>query len=117
MAKNLNYFEQVMTFDELEKEIIRNGKQDDVGSLSGRIGLSNAATKYKPFLYLHFENNAAKTNHLQFKLINPTTAEDLFVSEIKLDYLWAGVSDQNAYNPLFNSLLEYIQANSKTYNK
>jgi hypothetical protein len=31
-AKNLNYFEQVITFDELEKEIIRNGKQYDVGS-------------------------------------------------------------------------------------
>jgi hypothetical protein len=31
-AKNLNYLEQVITFDELEKEIIRNGKQYDVGS-------------------------------------------------------------------------------------
>ncbi|MDR6301061.1 hypothetical protein [Mesonia maritima] len=117
MAKNLNYFERVITFEDFELEIIRAEKQEEVGSLSGRIGLSNAYNKYKPFLYIHLDNNEENANYLQLKLVNPKNAEELFVTEIYMDRVWVGVHDNNTFNPLFNGLIDYIEANSKTFNK
>ncbi len=117
MAENINYFDKVIKFEDFELEIIRDEKQEEVGSLSGKIGLSNACNKYKPFLYIQLDDNDEKSNYVQLKLINPKNAEELFVTEIFMDFLWAGVHDRNTFNPLFNSLIEYIESNSKTYKK
>ena len=115
MVEKISYFDTVITVDDLEKEIIRNGKQDEVGSLSGRIGLSNAYKKYKKFLYLSFEFNPKDKKRLQIKLIIPDKFQEIFVAETAFDDVWAGVNDKNTFNPLFNSLINYIYDNSKTY--
>jgi hypothetical protein len=115
MCKNIGYFDRVITFEEFELEIIKDQKQEEVGALSGRIGKSNAYRKYKPFLYIAFDNNEENTNYLQLKLIKPDTADELFVTEIFMDTFWSGVYDANTFNPLFNELIRYIMTNSDTY--
>lgn len=115
MAEKIGYFDKVITFDDLEKEIIRENKQDEVGALTGKIGINNAYRKYKKFLYLKFDNNADKQNRIQLKLINPENFDDLFVADTAYDPVWSGVNDQNTFNPLFNALIVYIKENSKTY--
>lgn len=117
MAEKLNYFDRVITFDDLEKEIIKDNKQDEVGLLTGKIGLNNAYRKYKPFLYIAFDSNKDVQSRLQLKLINPDNFDELFVGDTNYDTIWVGAYDGNTYNPLFNQLILYITKNSKTYRK
>jgi len=115
MAEKLSYFGRVITFDDLEKEIIKDNKQDEVGALTGKIGINNAYRKYKKFLYLRFDDNKEKNNRLQLKLINPENFDEIFVGDTSYDPVWVGVFDGNTFNPLFNELIKYIKKNSKTY--
>jgi len=115
MSENIGYFDKVMKFEDFEMAIIKDNKQEEVGPLSGKIGLSNAYRKYKPYLYIRFARNKDKANYLQLKLINPNTAEELFVAETYMDYIWVGVNDRNTFNPLFNAFVNYIKENSKTF--
>ena len=115
MAQQLNYFDRVITLEELEMEIIKEGKQDEIGALSGKIAINNAYRKYKKFLYLEFDDSSGTGKRIQLKLVNPETFDDLFVAETLYDLVWSGVNDQATYYPLFNSLVDYIKANSKTF--
>lgn len=117
MAGNINYFDKVITYDELETEIIKNGLQDEVGAIAGKIGLNNAYRKYKKFLYLRFDANKDQKNLLQLKLINPDNFDELFIAETLYDQVWSGVYDSNTFNPLFNEFIKYIQMNSATYKR
>jgi len=117
MVQNIRYFGRVINFDELEKEIIQNNKQDEVGSIIGNIGLNNAYRKYMPFLYLKLETIKKEGNieKVQLKLINPSDFSEIFVDETPLDYVWRGVNDQYTFYPLFNGLIKYVKSNSKTF--
>lgn len=117
MAEKIGYFDRVITFDDLEKEIIKDNKQDEVGPLTGKIGINNAYRKYKKFLFLKFDDNKNKSKRLQLKLVNPENFDEIFVGDTLYDDFWVGVNDQNTFNPLFNALITYIKANSKTYGK
>ncbi len=116
MLYNIGYFGEIITREELELMIIKDGKQDEIESISGRLGLSNACRKYEQFLLLAFDRNENNDYLLQIQLIDPSTYEAIFVAEIVMDPAVAGVNDQNTYNPLFNELIKYIEKNSKTYN-
>lgn len=113
MAEKIGYFDQVITFDELEKEIIKANMQDEVGSLIGKIGINTAYRKYKKFLFLKIERE--NKNRIQLKLINPENFEEIFIADTKFDLVWVGVNDSNTFNPLFNALIEYIKSHSKQY--
>lgn len=115
MAEKLNYFGKVITFDDLEKEIIKDNKQDEVGALTGKIGINNAYRKYKKFLYLRFDDNKEKNSRIQLKLINPENFDEIFIGDTYYDTVWVGAFDGNTFNPLFNELIKYIRKNSKTY--
>lgn len=115
MVKNIKYFDQVITFTDLEKDIVKNNKQEEIGSIEGRVGLSNISKKYKKFFYITFYKPSDKK--LQLKLINPETTDDLFIAEVNYDIVWSGVYDTNTYNPLFNEFIKYIENNSKTYKR
>lgn len=117
MVEKIGYFDKVITFDELEKEIIRDNKQDEVGTLTGKIGINNAYRKYKKFLYLRFDDNKEKSKRIQLKLINPENFDEFFVADTLYDDFWVGVNDQNTFNPLFNAFIKYISSNSKTFKK
>jgi hypothetical protein len=110
--KEIKYFEQVVNFDDLQKLVIVNNLQDKVPSLNEPIGLNKLYRAYKPFLWIHFKQ-ARKDNRSYLQLIatNPDTLDDVFVSEVVLDYVWAGVTDQNSRYPLFNALIEWLNQN------
>ena len=117
MVEEIGYFDKVITFDDLEKDIIKDNKQDEVGTLNGKIGINNAYRKYKKFLYLKFDDNKEKSKRIQLKLVNPEDFDEIFVADTLYDDFWVGVNDQNTFNPLFNALITYIKGNSKTYVK
>jgi hypothetical protein len=108
----INYFNQVVGYDDLQKLVISNGLQEKVPSLNEPIGLNKLYRSYKPFLWVHFKLDHRDNNaYLQLIATNPDTLEDVFISEVKLDYKWAGVNDQNSRYPLFNALIEWINQN------
>ena len=53
--------------------------------------------------------------YAQFILTDPLTLEEIFITEKYLDYVWAGVNDRTTWYPMFNSFIDYIRENSKTY--
>lgn len=110
--KAVKYFDQVVNYDELQKLVIVNNLQDKVPSLSEPIGLNKLYRAYKPFLWVNFKR-VQKDNkpYLQLIATNPDTLEDVFVSEVYLDFVWAGVNDQNSRYPLFNALIEWLNKN------
>lgn len=115
---NIKYFDQVISFKDLQSAIVKAGLQDKVPSVSDAIGLNKAYTAYKPFLWLRYDQRAdGRKAFGQFILTDPKTLEDIFIAEKELDYFWAGVNDQTTWYPLFNAFIDYIKANSKTYGK
>jgi hypothetical protein len=109
MTKNLNFFNEVISFEEMEQKIIAQNLQGEIPTINSLIGLSNAAKKYKPFLYLTMLSVPRDgQNFAQLKLFNPKSGEYLFVSEMRLAY----PSDQGVFYPLFNALIDYLQTHS-----
>ena len=114
--KKIGYFDEIMTLEDLETRIIKQGLQDKVGSVTDRIGINKAYTHYKPFLWLRFDTRGkGHDTHGQFILTNPGNLEDYFVTETHFDYVWSGVNDQSNWYPMFNALIDYIEENSKTF--
>lgn len=115
---NIGFFEEVLTVPELETRIVQEGLSDQVPSVSDKIGLSNAARHYQPFLWLHVDRRSeGNRNYAQFILTDAVTMEDYFITETYLDTVWAGVSDRSNWYPMFNSLVDYLDENSTTWSK
>lgn len=110
--KAVGYFDQVLNYDDLQKLVIANNLQDRVPSLNEPIGLNKLYRAYKPFLWINFKRVVKENKpYLQLIATNPDNLEEVFVSEVYLDFVWAGVNDQNSRYPLFNSLIEWINQN------
>ena len=126
----INYFEEVLGFEDLQQIVIFNNLQSKVTTLSNWGGVRDLYRAYKPFLVIHFK--CIDSGDIVYRLIvtNPETLENVFVSEIevhsKTGYgliglltLGAGMnrnnmctgSDQETRYPLFNSLIEWINQN------
>lgn len=113
---NINYFDATITLDDLETLIIQNELTEEVPSVREKIGINKAYKAYKPFLWLRFDARRENSKeYAQFILTKPDTLEDIFIVEKHLDYVWAGVNDQNTWYPLFNAIVDYIDENSKTW--
>ena len=117
---NIHYFDEVIDIEDLEKRIIAANLTDKVPTVRERIGIANAAKYYRPFLWLKYEGAGGTgaygvPNAVHLQLIDPATQEELFVAEVQVDMIWTGVNDQYTWYPLFNALIDYIKANSKTY--
>jgi hypothetical protein len=118
MIKNIAYFDELVTFDELEKQIIAANLTSKIPAITDRIGLSNAAKNYKSFMWLHFDTRGeGRSKYSQIVLTDPLTMEDYLIAETYLDFRWSGVNDQNNWYPMLNSLVDYIKKNSKTYRR
>lgn len=117
--KNMNYFNEIIDYKELETRIIKANLTDKIPSINDKIGINNAAKHYKDFIWFRFERISSDPSNpkMRFMLTDPITAEDIFVTETDLDYAWKGVNDQYNWYPMFNSIIDYIKLNSKTYNK
>src|ERR1700685_6668 len=115
---NMHYFTDVITPEELQRAIVQSGLADKIPTMTDLIGISNAAKYYKPFLWLHGKTRGTGTSrYAQFILTDATTLDDLLIVETHLDPIWTGVNDQFNWYPMFNALIDYIKANSKTYGK
>ena len=113
---NINYFDETMTRDDLEIYIIQNDLQDKVSSVRDKIGINAAYKAYRPFLWMRTDvREEGNKKFAQFILTKPDTLEDIFIAEKYLDYVWAGVNDQNTWYPMFNALVDYIDENSQTW--
>jgi len=108
----LGYFDQVVSYDDLQKIVITHRLQEQVPSLNEPIGLNKLYRAYQPFLWVHFKRVQRENKpYLQLVAIHPDTLDEVFVSEVHMDFVWAGVNDQNARYPLFNALSRWIQQN------
>jgi predicted nucleic acid-binding protein len=110
--KAIKYFDQVMSYDDLQKLVIAKKLQDKVPSLNEPIGLNRLYRENGPFLWIHFKQTQRDTKrYMQLIATDPDTLDDVFVSEVVLDLIWRGVNDQNSRYPLVNALIEWINAN------
>jgi len=118
MVDNIGYFDRVITFEDLEKIIIKNDLTDKVASIDSRIGINQAAKAYKKFLWVRWDTRKEGSKiYKQLMLTDPISLEDIFICETHYDLVWAGVNDQNNWYPMMNSLIDYISDNSPTYGK
>jgi hypothetical protein len=110
--KATNLFTEVLNYDDLQKLIVAKNLQDKVPSVGEPIGLSRLAKVYKPFLWVSFKRITKENKpYLQMIATNPENLEELFVAEVFLDFVWAGVNDQNSRYPLFNAFIEWARKN------
>lgn len=117
MLESIHYFDKVISVEDLEKEIIKAGLTKEVLSVRDAIGMHNAATHYKKFLWLHGKSDwDRRDNTVRLIITDPVTMDDLLIVENKVDAFWVGITDQNMWYPLFNGVVSYIRENSKTYN-
>ena len=118
MVLKIDYFDEVMTFDDLERGIVAEGLGDKVPTVDTKIGVNNAAKRYRNFMWLRFaKRREGYYSYTQLILTDPLTLEDYFIAETHLDYGGTGVNDQHNWYPMFNALIDYVKANSATYGK
>lgn len=114
---NIGYFDKVITYTELEKMVIKNNLTEKIPTIDGLIGLNKVAKEYKPFLWFRYDTRRDGNDaYAQYILTDPLTLEDIFITEMYLDFVWAGVNDQSTWYPMYNSLVRYIKENSNTFN-
>ena len=110
IGKKINFFKEVMTITELQKEIIAKGLSDKIPSISDRIGLYNACINYKPFVLLSVSGEDLKTQgfRTRLSLYDPIRSDIIFKNEVRLNLMWEGYSEQKILYPLLNSLVDYL---------
>jgi len=111
MGNNLNYFDTVMTYDQFQTAIVKEGLSDKIPSLSDKVGLKRAYDYYRQFVLLE-PTKVQKPGDGWFAgliLYEPQRAEVIFQNEIWLNLMWDGWTDQGTMFPLFNSLLDYLR--------
>lgn len=110
--KATKLFTEVLSYDDLQRLVVAKNLQDKVPSISEPIGLSRLAKVYKPFLWVNFKRVTKENKpYLQMVATNPENLDELFVAEVYLDFIWAGVNDQNSRYPLFNAFIEWARKN------
>lgn len=110
IGKNMNYFKEVMTIADLQRDIIAKGLSDKIPSISDRIGLHNAYIKYKPFVILSLSSQDLGTQgfRTRLNLYDPMRSDIIFQNEVRLNLMWEGYNDQKVLYPLLNSLVDYL---------
>jgi hypothetical protein len=111
-TKKLGYFDVVVDRAEMEKLLIKEGKDGLVDNVVNLLAWKKIASSYKPLLVLKFDTRSeGGSDYARLMVVDPLTAEDVFISEIKLDFAWKGVNDDNTFYPLFNTLLDWLEKN------
>lgn len=111
--KATRLFQDVYGYEDLQRLVVSQGLQEQVPSVSEQIGLSRLAKAYKPYLWVHFKRVTRDNKpYLQMVASDPANLDELFVAEVHLDFVWAGVNDQNARYPLFNAFIAWARRNA-----
>ncbi len=109
-GKDMNYFKEVMTIADLERDIIAKGLSDKIPNISGRIGMHNAYINYKPFVILSLSSKdlVTKGYRVRLNLYDPMRSDLIFQNEVRVNIAWEGYTDQKVLFPLLNSLVDYL---------
>lgn len=109
-AKQMNYFNEVMTIADFQKNIIAKGLTNKVPSISDRIGLYKAYIHYRPYVLLSqtIKHVGRKKFEVRLNLYDPVRADLIFQNVIHFNLLWEEYTDLKALFPLFNSLVGYL---------
>lgn len=109
-GKKMNYFNEVMTIADFQKNIIAKGLTNKIPSISDRIGLYNAYINYRPFVILGESSKdlGTKGYRVRLSLYNPMRSDFIFQNEVRLNLMWEGYTDLRVLYPLFNSLADYL---------
>ncbi|MGO9445089.1 MAG: hypothetical protein ACLPXB_09970 [Thiobacillaceae bacterium] len=83
--KALNFFEQVLVFDDLEKVLVGSSSQGKVFTPVTSGDLKDIYHSYRPFLFVYFESKSVGDADIVHRLIavDPDTMERVFVSEVE----------------------------------
>ena len=108
IARNLNFFDEVMTRYQFEDAIIKSGFADEVETFRNRKGQHKAATLIRPFVLLeHYYGGRSFVEG--FRLYDPKTEKIIFENEMNFGFFSMPEGDQRRYFPLYNSLLDYLR--------
>lgn len=109
-GKQMNYFNEVMTIADFQKNIIAKGLTDKIPSISDRIGLYKAYIHYRPYVLLSetIKHVGGKKFEVGLNLYDPVRADLIFQNVIHFNLLWEEYTDLKALFPLFNSLVGYL---------
>lgn len=111
-TQKLGYFGDVVDREAMEKLLIQEGKSDIVSDVTNLLSWKKIADTYKPFLVIEPEVKRDKgTSYFVMKAILADTAEEVFVSRVKLDYMWKGVNDDTVFYPAYNSFIDWLNKN------
>ena len=109
-GKQMNYFNEVMTIADFQKNIIAKGLTDKIPGISDRIGLYKAYIHYRPYVLLSetIKHVGGKKYEVKLNLYDPVRADLIFQNAIHFNLLWEEYTDLKALFPLFNSLVGYL---------
>ncbi len=108
----LGYFDTVVNRQDMEQLLIKEGKSDIVTDVTNLLSWKKIADNYKPFFVLKPDiREEGRTSYAQLKVIQADTAAEVFVAEIKMDFMWKGVNDDTVFYPLYNEFIDWLNAN------
>lgn len=108
----LGYFASVVDRQDMERLLIKEGKSGLVTDVTNLLSWKKIADEYKPFVVLKPDTRAeGRKTYMQLKVIRADTADEVFVAEVKLDFMWKGVNDDTVFYPLFNALIAWLDQN------
>lgn len=113
--ENIGFFGTVMRTEEFERDLVRRGLAEEVGSVTGFAGLSKASRALGPFMVVDIQLTADVGYQVAMTMTayDPATATELF----KVDYEvtnWAGL-DGVLFEPSFNAFIAWLEENSPTF--
>lgn len=118
--EKIAYFKEVVDYDTFYKGVEAANITEDDGSPIKTDAYKKYYKKYKPFLVLNLV--MGKNNLVEFNLLKPDTGE-IFIVRNKSVTSVIGISAgtnhvyEETWNSMMNEFVNYIRANSKSYNK
>lgn len=120
--EKINYFSKIMTREEFKKEAKKTGLNLDSSKYNWETkeGAKNIFRDYKKFIYIGQTISNIDKDTRQIIIIDPTKGK-IFEVEGKVKTNIIGISAGTTYlpqdlnNAMLNELVDYIRANSKSY--
>ena len=112
MGKNLEYFDEVMTYNQLHDKILQLGDTLDLRlARPDKLKLHRAAKLYKPFVIMKEPDHHLDENHAWvtgFTVYDPLRGETIFQNKM---YIKRSMQLSNIGNliPLYNNFLDYLR--------